>query len=206
MKLPHPYVLNQDGTVSGFGVQANFDAINALGDAKGRVVSGGKANIATSESTTSTTYTKLTTPDQVTVVLPTDGLLAVAYQALWQNTVTVNSRAAIFLNSNQLKVAPSGGAGTVPVVAEATGNATINIDTPLVSTAAGLSSTNNTGNVTEVTTGQVINHSNINAAGGVAYIFAAAGTYTVSIQFKNVAAGTLTAKNRHLWVWTQAFA
>src|SRR5438309_7960968 len=45
----------------------------------------------------------LTTPDQVTgIVLPTNGLIAVWYQATWQ-TAAGNAQAALFLGSNQEK-------------------------------------------------------------------------------------------------------
>jgi hypothetical protein len=40
--------------------------------------------------------------------------------------------------------------------------------------------------------------------GGPCYIFAAAGTYTVSVQFKS-SSGSVTAKNRKLWAWTLGF-
>jgi hypothetical protein len=41
-----------------------------------------------SESATSTTYTTLTTPDQVAnVVVPTDGKLLISYQAIAKNSV-----------------------------------------------------------------------------------------------------------------------
>jgi hypothetical protein len=59
----------------------------------GAYSSGGKANIAAAESTTATSYAigNLTTPDRVqNVVMPTDGLIAVWYQAIWQNTVSGN--------------------------------------------------------------------------------------------------------------------
>jgi hypothetical protein len=35
--------------------------------------------------------------------------------------------------------------------------------------------------------------------GGVCYVFAAAGTYDVSVQFK-ASSGSITAKSRKLWV------
>jgi hypothetical protein len=37
--------------------------------------------------------------------------------------------------------------------------------------------------------------------GGPCYIFAAAGTYVVSIQFKSTS-GTVTVKGRKLWAWS----
>src|SRR6266498_1163856 len=97
-----------------------------IGLSDGSIVRRGKSSIATSESTTATSYAigNLTTPDRVqNVNLQTDGLIAVAYQAIWDNTVASAARAAIFVGATQLKMAQVNGA---PVVQEATGaNGTI---------------------------------------------------------------------------------
>lgn len=172
------------------------------------VVRRGKSNIVTTESTSATSYAigNLATPDRVqNIVLPTDGLIAVAYHALWQNTVTVNGRAAIFVGANQLKIDSSSGAGGAPAVQEATGNTTVNVDTSLATWGQGIAGTGATSNATEVTTGQAVAVGINSSPGGPVYIFASAGTYDVSVQFKNTAAGTLTVKNRRLWVWTLGF-
>jgi hypothetical protein len=161
----------------------------------GRVVSGGKTNNAASRSTTSTTYVTLSPADQVTVTLPTDGLIVVGFQALWQNTV------AIFIGANQLKRATGAG---VPVIQEANGPAETNDDGTLVTFPFGLETNGGAGAATEVTTGQVISSGSGN--GGPVYIFAAAGQYDIAVKFKNNVAGTTTVKSAHLWVWVQAFA
>jgi hypothetical protein len=153
-----------------------------------------------SESTTATSYAvgNLATPDRITqIVLPTGGLIAVWYQALWQNTVTANGKAAIFLNATQLKNPSTAGA---PAVQETAGNGTVNIDAALSTYGPGLIGQSGSTNMTEVTTGETIGRSNVAGEGGTCWIFAAAGTYDVSVQFKNTAAGTTTVKNRHLWV------
>lgn len=159
----------------------------------------GKLSVAGSESTTATTYaySNLATPDRITqIVLPTDGLIVVWYQAIWQNTVASNGRAAIFLSGVQLKI----GQGTgVPIVSEVNGPAETNDDAVLATVSAGLGSVGGAGAATEVTTGQIVAQGGSNL-GGPLYIFAAAGTYDISVQFKNNAAGTTTIKNRHLWV------
>lgn len=164
----------------------------------------GKSIIAASDSTSATTYAvgNLTTPDRVQgIVLPTDGLIAVMYQAIWQNTVANNAKASLFIGANQLK----GGVGTgVPVVQEISGPTEVNDDALLFSSQNGLQRDGGVGAATEVTTGQIVG-TNTFANGGPIYIFAAAGTYDVSVQFKNTAAGTLTVKNRHLWVWSHGF-
>lgn len=155
---------------------------------------------ATSESTTATAYAynNLATPDRITqLVVPAGGAIDITFQSVWQNTVASNGRAAIFLNASQIKVPASG----APVVQEATGNSTINVDAPLGSygpASTPLSTwTNSASNSTEVTTGQ----------GGLiaARFFVAAGTYDVGVQFKNNGAGTLTVKNRHLWAEVRDF-
>lgn len=164
----------------------------------------GKLNIAASESTSATTYAfnNLTTPDRITqIVLPTDGLLIVGYHAIWQNTVASNAKAAVFIGANQIKRDQGGGATAVQ---EATGNATINIDVPLASSFDGLvGASSASAGAAEVTTGQIL--SQAGSTGGWVEVFLAAGTYDVSVQYKNVAAGTLTAKNRHLWVETRDY-
>lgn len=188
-------------------VQFNFDRVADLirGSGIPRIVSGGAADISTSQSTTSTSYTTLTTPDTVTITLPTKGLVAVWYRALAQNTIASNGKAAIFIGANQLKTAPAtGGAGGVPIVQEASLNNTINVDAFISTFAAGLAAATATAAESEVTTGLTITRDN-SSVGGPCYFDAAAGTYDISIKFKNTAAGTLTVKNRHLWVAAYAF-
>jgi hypothetical protein len=166
----------------------------------------GAVNIAATESTSATTYaaTNLATPDRVqNVVLPTNGKLIITYQALWQNTVASNARAAIFIGATQLKVATNGTAA--PVVQETTGNSTVNVDTTLSTIPIGLRSTASAVGMTEVTTGQAVSYDAGSLFGGSVEVFAAAGTYDISVQFKNAAAGTLTVKNRHLWVETKGY-
>lgn len=177
----------------------------------------GALSIATTQSTSSTTYTTLTTPDQIpNVILPANGLIAVAYQATWQESVTGGARAAIFIGANQLMtnlgVNPHLSAGAKQI------GASTNIDTMLVSTPWGLAGTPGSGSTGDVTTGQTIG-SNTNVtvyseldgtviglagAGGICYIFAAAGTYTISVKYK-ASSGSVTAKNRRLWVWSFGF-
>ena len=155
---------------------------------------------AGSESTTATTYAynNLATPDRITqLVVPAGGLLEVGFQAIWQNTVTVNARAAIFIGANQLKVGIGTGA---PTVNELSGPTETNDDATISTSPIGLVKHDGVGASTEVTTGQVIAPSQtIDGRGGRTVIFVAAGTYDVGIQFKNNAAGTTSVKNRHLW-------
>lgn len=174
------------------------------------IVRRGKSNIATSESRTNAAYGLLTTPDRVSgIVLPADGLIAIAFQATWQNSVASAGRAALFVGANQVKIQRQVGGGPNTVaVQEATGSATINNDNVLASTAVGLKGVDDTlSQPVDVTTGQIVSIGGVATAtteGGIFYIFAAAGTYDISIQYKS-ATGSVTAKNRKLWVWTAGF-
>lgn len=195
-----------------------------------------KSIIATEQSREATTFGTLATPDEVTVTLPGSSLIAVAYQAVWKESVAEAARAALFIGANQLKIASAGGGGPFTQSA-ATGTSAANVLRSLAMTAGGLVSGPGTGVGEDVTTGQLIGlvsqaekslimelggggtPAGIGAgastgagggvittafvAAGVAYVFAAAGTYKVSVQFK-ASSGKVTAKNRKLWVWVVA--
>jgi hypothetical protein len=180
----------------------------------------GATNIATSESRTNTAYGTLTTPDQVTVVLPTNGQIVVGYQAAWQESVAGASRAAIFIGANQLR---AGGSAATPPLQAAGNNGTpaVNHNCSLTTCAAGLV-TGTALDQTDATTGQIVgqvsNGANIwmdlggailplgtgAVEAGPCWVFAAAGTYTVSVQFK-ASSGSVTASNRKLWVEAKSF-
>lgn len=184
----------------------------------------GVTNIATSETRTNAAYGTLTTPDQVSgIVLPSNGLIAVWYQALWQQNGT-NGRAAIFVGATQLKAQVTAAtAGNVVTTLAAVMPGTINVNQPLVSAGSfGIVSASTGNNPADVTTGQAVGlvggsalaanveiGSNIESPfppwGTPTYIFAAAGTYTISVQFKS-ATGTVTASARRLWVQAFSFA
>ena len=172
--------------------------------------------VSTEQARTNTAYGTLTTPDSVSgVTLPTNGLLFIAYQATWKESVAGAARAAIFLGANQAKIPVLSSVSGAPVEQETrlstSGGA--NTYVTLFSYPNGLMSQEApvnayTGNVT---TGQIIGRGNNPDVteepynhGGVCAVFAAAGTYTVSVQFK-ATSGTVTAKNRNLWVWTLGF-
>jgi hypothetical protein len=176
------------------------DAIK-LGLTDSGTVRRGKSIIATTETRTNTVYGTMPTPDQVSVTLPTDGLIAIAYQATWQESVNATAAAAIFLGANQLKVGTSAG---LSAVSEAQlGGGTAAVDKPLATTGVGLLGTGSgpTAYSGDVTTGQILGRSD---GGGPTYVFAAAGTYVVSVQFKSTS-GTVTVKNRKLWALTIGF-
>lgn len=178
----------------------------------------GSSIIAASESTSSASYTTLTSPDQVSgVTLPSSGLIQVWYQAAWTEPAANVARAAIFLNSTQLQVQSVGDAGPVPSAA-ATAASLPSSTVPLATCSLGLVSMTASGAIAaDVTTGQALgvfsNSAFVGAEiGGTVYhlatpggyggpcsIFAAAGTYTVSVKFKTSVAG-LAVANRRLYV------
>jgi hypothetical protein len=195
----------------------------------GSVRRGTTGLITASETITATSYSLAPTPDRVqSIVLPTDGFIAVMYQAAWQESVKNAARAALFLGANQVKAQSSfaGPSGQGPSVVEAAINSptNLNIAVPLFSTQVGLMSMDASAGASisaNVVTGQVIGGiapdaavtysagtsavvSNGTAGGGPCYIFAAAGTYDISVQFK-ASSGNVTVNNRRLWVWTVGF-
>lgn len=183
-----------------------------LGLSDGISVRRGKSIITATETRTNTAYGLMPTPDRVSgIVLPADGLIFVAYQATWQESVQSAANAMIFLGSNPVSYpsTTTGGQTTNAGNVAGIGNATVNRDTPLSSYPQGLISTNLFGAAYagDATTGQFVFMGSPSGAvglGGIATIFAAAGTYDVSVQFK-ASSGSVTAKNRKLWVWTQGY-
>lgn len=176
-----------------------------LGMNNGTNVGRGKCIIATSESRTNTAYGLMPTPDRVSsIVLPTDGLIFVAYQALWAASAGgFAGRAAIFLNSTQLKITDAG--STAPFVSEQSATSAAGFSAPLCTTATGLSTASSTSNTNaDATTGQLVAVTAGSALGGPCTIFAAAGTYDISVQFK-ATSGNVAVSGRKLWVWTIAF-
>lgn len=178
---------------------------NELGLSDSTTIRRGKSIIATEESRTNTAYGLLTTPDRVSsVALPTDGLIVITYQATWKNSVAGAGNAALFLGANQLKVV-SFATSTDPVVQEAGGNTSADTYRPIASSNVGLATTSSaTVYNGDVTTGQIVSSNVGGNVGGSMYIFAAAGTYDVSVQFKSTS-GSVTVKGRKLWVMTIGF-
>jgi hypothetical protein len=207
-----------------------------LGLNLGGVTRRGKSIIATTGTRTNAAYGALSDgPDSVSVTLPTDGLIFILYQALWQESVQGVARAAIFIGGTQLKVQAVTGVTRAPVTsATLIGDGTAR-DKPLVTSPYGLTTLTGFGSGAtfsgDVTTGQTVgvfsaqipppapsspgNESNAielngspgsgyNIPTGICSVFAAAGTYAVSVQFL-ASSGTVTVKNRRLWVWTQGF-
>ena len=220
MAISFPYTLvNGPGHLAdATQVMANLETLRAALEAGGYGASSVLSKyIATEETRENTAYGTLTTPDEVTILMPSEGLIAVGYQATWQESSSTVARAAIFLGSNQIKVAHAGG---VPVVQEAALGSGFGKDAPLVSFPLGLLTPAGAagGASSDVTTGQVVGgvpvgqtdfgnyfggavqYEPVGGSGGACLIFVAAGTYAVSVRFK-ASSGKVTAKNRKLWVW-----
>jgi len=176
--------------------------------------------IPTEQSRENVAYGTLATPDEVaSVVLPAKGLIAVKYQASWQESVLGTCRAAIFIGANQLKITQDQNPTTGTQAAMTGVDSRTNIMQPLLSAPFGLISPDmqyGSGVEPPVTTGQAIasysaGQSRIEvggageklvtaqAFGGACEIFAAAGTYNISVQFK-ASSGNVKVKNRKLWV------
>lgn len=192
-------VAQVNGLLDGTNLAPAFQAF--LGTNDGTNVRTGSSIIATSEVRTNVAYGVLTTPDQISnIVLPNGGIIEVFYQATWQESVLSAGAAAIFLGSNQAQVATA----LAPVAANAViGGAAPARDVPLSTNATGLSGqqAGASGYTGDVATGQFLAAGNSGGipVGGPAYVFAGAGTYTVSIQFKSTS-GSVTVKNRRLYV------
>lgn len=158
--------------------------------------------IATEQSRNNESFGLLGTPDEIpSVVVPTDGLLLVGYSASVKSANSGAARAAIFLGANQLKIAPWT-EGTAPIKQEAEGNVGILSFSKVFSTATGLRFNSVGAYSGDVTTGQLIGaNSASSGVGGMTAIFAAAGTYNVSVQYRaGNPGGEVWAKERKLWV------
>ena len=133
--------------------------------------------------------------------MPTDGLIFVGYRAMWKESVSGAARAALFIGANQLYTRTSAGVLAV----QETSNAAAGPDTylPLGSFSGGIwGQSGNVAAASDVTTGHVVGGPGGNQ--GFVAIHAAAGTYDISVQFK-ASSGSVTVKERKLWVWSQAF-
>ena len=166
----------------------------------------GVTSIATEETTTSTSFTKLSTADEVeNVVVPANGQLIVDYRALWKLTGAGSggdASVAIFVGADQLKAmssdyAPGAASNTLPWSGDNYGLLYTSADT-----ASGLSDLESHSSDSSTTTTAVRW-----GPASPAVIEVAAGTYDVSIQYhvNATSGGTLAVKERLLRVYTRAF-
>lgn len=157
-------------------------------------------------------------PDRVSqVTMPTDGLMYIGAIGRYKCTVLgddlsgLGCQIAIHINSNQLKVPDSGQAAPVAQSSVWNNFAATNTYKPFGSYHGGIASIGGTvAQSDDVTTGQILSIGTLGdgskyvAPGGFFIMFAAAGVYDISLRYK-VSSGTITVKNRKLWVWTKEF-
>ncbi|MBJ7348629.1 MAG: hypothetical protein JHC87_08685, partial [Thermoleophilaceae bacterium] len=186
--------------------------LRKLGLTDTEAVRRGKSIVAPEELRTSTAYGLMPTPDRVqNIALPSDGLIAVLYEATWKQGSSSTGSAAIFVGSSQLQTRVNNNASLVAQSALCEGGD--NIRALLVSYPGGLMGSGGASGTSvpvPSTTGQPVagcigsTSQNTQQLGGPCYIFAAAGTYDVSIQFKSTSGG-VWVRDRKLWVWTMDF-
>lgn len=196
--------------------------MKALAERLGVSLPSVKSIIATEESRENAAYGLMPTPDEVTVTLPENGLIAVTFSAFWKESgAGAGARAAIFVGANQLKtfMGPEFPKNRVTQAAMFQEGDTEfkRLETCVMglwSQATGISDTE------AITTGVTLGgfdkklkmdlggtsstpfgETNNIVMGGPCYITdLAAGTYKISVQYK-CAAAKATVKNRKLRAW-----
>jgi len=142
--------------------------------------------IGAEQSTSSTTFVRLATPDEVTgVVLPANGLIRVGYIAIWSSTVAGAGRAILAVST----------LGALPSAQNSTTEATTNgTSTTYLSTQSAS---------TPLASGRISTEA-VPVAFQSMEIFASAGTYSVGVSFA-ATSGTVKVKERKLWVSVTTF-
>jgi hypothetical protein len=171
-----------------------------LGLNSGSVVGRGVTNVAAAQTTSGTSFGFLSTHDEVTgITLATNGLIKIDYLA--QVKVSAGTgQAGLFINPGSGYVALNFPAAN-NTFTQVTGSFTATHISPMVTNGNALTTTaSGSSDSTFVTTGMALP-----SAGGSVIVMAAAGTYSIGVQYLN-SAGTTTAQNRTLWVQTVNFA
>ena len=157
------------------------------------------------QSTNSTSFTVLGTPDRATITVPASALLLVAYRARVNCSAGTGS-AALFVNGIQLKAPASG--GSAGQQADFTNSVQRRL---LYSDSSGLQ-------FTVDPSGETYGDQTPSSVGGVTFapqfgrdlwipVLVAAGTYDVEVRFKNSAgANTTEAEDRRLIALARSFA
>lgn len=196
--------------------------IGALADAVDTALpvrSRGASNVATEQGTASSTYTLLATPDRVqNLILPTDGMIMV-WAHVGIRRASSQGRVGLFLNNEQVRATP-------PVQGPNLFEEVVLTDSffgtsdRYISTAGRLyapqSGFDSDDAYAPATTGHRLGFGQVStgdpalqgeAVGGAPIcIFAAAGTYDVSLRFRRTGgSGNLSAFNRRLWAWAVRF-
>lgn len=161
----------------------------------------GLCKITGAEALTSVAYSAMPTVDVVrNIIMPTDGMIGISYNADYLEAVLGAGRAAIFMNATQLSVATAAASPIAQETAARTGP--INTYNKLGSTGAGLAILDSaTAYLGDVTTGQVVGGgSPVTLNTGPCYVKAAAGRYDIGVKLKSTS-GAINLKNRELRVW-----
>jgi hypothetical protein len=165
-----------------------------------------KSIIATEEERTSAVFGTLTTPDEVEVEMVANGLIAVWFQATWQESVAKTANAALYMNANALVITKTTSAGA-SAPSSAAAMAQIGYAgkyVPLWSYSGGLTTPTvqpNTGYTADETTGQIVGGASgtERGVGGPCWIFASGPEkYKISVRFAS-SSGTVKVKKRKLW-------
>ncbi|HWP33197.1 MAG TPA: hypothetical protein VNL97_05565 [Solirubrobacterales bacterium] len=194
----------------------------------------GKSIIATEQSTESTSFTALSTPDRCSnIEVPANGLVVVAFRAMVACTAE-SGRAAIAFSGGQARVSKEGAGSAEDIAAILKGDS---LWRPLVSSPIGLVSPptdlevpgDATGRPTllaavgDLTSGfqspeVEVGATKVSVAAGISNqihggiaVFrtsnASAENFNVEVQYKRVGgSGKVSAKDRKLWVWAQDFS
>lgn len=197
---------------------------DALGLSQPGAVRRGSVEIPGIEARTNVAYGYLGTPDRVDdIVVPTRGLLVIAYSALWKCSVADAGRAAVFLEGVQLKARESGaptlgaqaavGNGsfyealaTAPfglVGGQAGGTYTQDVESDAASGVAAAPAPTGGSTFRHELAASVRTVAVATSLGGsgLLVVRVAPGTYDIGVQFK-ATSGSVTAKERKLNVWT----
>lgn len=211
----------QDNSVGIPQLAVDLDALLAgLGGNVGGNVSRGKSIKAGPGTTSSSSFADLSDgADSVgSVVLSTDGLLFVLFRALWKYSSGGSAgKAAVFLDANQVKGVRDPDVDGAPAVAAADLSSAGTKSAPLFTdpnSPQGMRAIEGTSvDQTLVTTGQFFG-GYTSSDGGVSnhqgawmplILEANAGTYAVSVKYKNGGSGTLSVSERKLRVWAVGF-
>ena len=171
----------------------------------------GKSVIDTEQTTSSTTYATLATPDEVTLTLPEDGILYVTYRALWKYSDVENTESciAIFVDEDQVLEPSFNGDPPEPTFGcvgptQDPGNEMFYTPVWSLVNASFSDGINLTADSVDGTAPQAIESSSEEPP--TAMITAPAGTHTISIRYKaGVGTETVSVKERKLWVRTEGY-
>lgn len=189
---------------------ANITNLNPLGGMRRSYT-----QIASAETTTSATYTRLSTPDFVAMYVPhAAARVRIAYKAQWKCAAAATAGVALFVNSTQLQAPINTGApiATGFEVALGAANFYSHLHTAPIASGASIATAGcfhsvagATADVSDVTTGQnfvspgsATLQTGAATSGPLEIIGLTAGWYVFEIRFKT-SASTLSARNRTLW-------